>query len=546
MTSIAVFTYNRPYHLKQTIEALQANEQASAFPLYIFIDGPKTEADILLINEIKDYCEHISTFKAHHVVCHEENSGLARSIISGLNHVFQQDTRVIVIEDDVIFHPQSLNYFQYALDKYQDEKKVMSISANSQTPKKYKVDKNYKYDAFFTRRMMCWGWATWRDRWLLCNWEKDQVEKMLANEEQIRNYIKLVGNDSLKRLKLWVEDKIDVWVCRWVFEHFKHDAYCLVPVNTLTLNIGMDGSGTHCASNIENEFEFKQITFERLPEIYEYSEKTDLNFIQSFQNPYRIYLKNIKNFLRNHGNRLIKAWDEIIFKVPDNVEMNCFGTEYGGWKIPANGVDMSANILSDGAGEDISFDTELAMRYGCKIHIFDPTPRARTHFENTRKLINKNCKAPINNSSVEYYDIDEETINLLSFHEVGVWKEDKVMRFFSPSNKNHVSHSINNMHSTNEYFEAQCLELDSICNLLSFDTINLLKLDVEGAEYEILKNMISKNIKPELLLVEFHQGKSIIEKYLKIKIAGYINLLRRNGYRLISRDKSNFVFQLTN
>ena len=545
MTSIAIFAYNRPFHLKQTIEALQANEQASTFPLYIFIDGPKTEADIPLINEIKDYCENISSFKSHHIISHDKNSGLAQSIISGLNHVFQHDTRVIVIEDDIVFHSQALKYFQLALDKYQDEKKVMSISANTQTPNKFKVDKNYKYDAFFTRRMMCWGWATWKDRWLLCNWEKEPVKQMLANEEQTRNYNKLVGNDSLQRLKLWVEDKIDVWVCRWVFEHFKHDAYCLVPVNTLTLNIGLDGSGTHCASSIKNEYDFRNIKFDRMPELNEYNEKTDLDFVQSFQNPYQVRIKNIKKILRNFVNKLVKIREEKIFRVSGDIKMHYLGTEYGGWEIPVKSIDTDSNIISVGAGEDISFDTELAKKYGCNVHIFDPTPRARVHFEGTRKLINNSCKAPINNSTTEFYDIDAETFKLLDYHEVGVWEEDKIMKFFSPSNKEHVSHSINNMHNTDEFFEAQCLCLDSICNLLSINKINLLKLDVEGAEYAILKNMISKKIKPVLLLVEFHQEKSILEKYLKYRIAKHLKFLRNNGYNLISKNKYNFVFQLT-
>ena len=33
-----------------------------------------------------------------------------------------------------------------------------------------------------------------------------------------------------------------------------------------------------------------------------------------------------------------------------------------------------------GAGEDISFECALVERYGCRVRIIDPTPRATQHF----------------------------------------------------------------------------------------------------------------------------------------------------------------------
>ncbi len=68
-------------------------------------------------------------------------------------------------------------------------------------------------------------------------------------------------------------------------------------------------------------------------------------------------------------------------------------------------------------------------------------------------------------------------------------------------------------------------------------------MDIEGAEYAVLRNIMQQEIKPELLLVEFHLGKSIIEKIFKIHLAVFITMVLGKNYTLLSKDKFNFVFQ---
>ena len=44
LAPIVIFTYNRPWHTQQTVEALLKNEYASESDLIIFSDAPKNEA----------------------------------------------------------------------------------------------------------------------------------------------------------------------------------------------------------------------------------------------------------------------------------------------------------------------------------------------------------------------------------------------------------------------------------------------------------------------------------------------------------------------
>ncbi len=60
---IVLFTYNHPWHTKQTVEALQKNMYAKQSHLFVFSDGPKTEKDEQKVKEVRKYLKTIKVFK---------------------------------------------------------------------------------------------------------------------------------------------------------------------------------------------------------------------------------------------------------------------------------------------------------------------------------------------------------------------------------------------------------------------------------------------------------------------------------------------------
>ena len=106
---VIIFNYNRPDHSLQTWEALSRNQYASETELYLYCDGPKANASdemrlriAELHQQAKQYAEDAPQsrkFKAVHVVCAEQNKGLANSIIGGVSEVIAKHSRVIVLED---------------------------------------------------------------------------------------------------------------------------------------------------------------------------------------------------------------------------------------------------------------------------------------------------------------------------------------------------------------------------------------------------------------------------------------------------------------
>ena len=52
------------------------------------------------------------------------------------------------------------------------------------------------------------------------------------------------------------------------------------------------------------------------------------------------------------------------------------GSPYGGWSFCDISSINGGVVISCGAGEDISFDVEMALKYETNVFIVDPTPRS--------------------------------------------------------------------------------------------------------------------------------------------------------------------------
>jgi len=183
------------------------------------------------------------------------------------------------------------------------------------------------------------------------------------------------------------------------------------------------------------------------------------------------------------------------------IELKMLGSPYGGWVVPIHRLNNNFICYCVGAGEDISFETTLAHNFNINVSIFDPTPRAKEHFNNLINCtINGRKTSPITGDKW-YYGIDKININRLKFFPYGVWSKKEMKKFYAPSNPQYVSHSINSKLS-NEFFEAQCYTIKDLMEMFNDQHIDLLKMDIEGAENEVIKNMFQDNIFPYILCIE--------------------------------------------
>lgn len=189
------------------------------------------------------------------------------------------------------------------------------------------------------------------------------------------------------------------------------------------------------------------------------------------------------------------------------------GSPYGGWRVPVDIIRPDWIVYAGGVGEDISFDLGLIERFGVKVYAFDPTPRAMRHV------------ATVASDQPKYH-----------FAPIGLWSERKTLRFFAPTNPAHVSHSALNLQATTHFFEAECWPLLEIAAKHGHKRIDLLKIDIEGAEYDTLGAALDDRLDIGIIAVEFDQP---VPWWRTDRM---IRRLIGAGYALIDVDDWNFVF----
>ncbi|MBC7744344.1 MAG: glycosyltransferase, partial [Flavobacterium sp.] len=167
LAPIALFVYNRPDHTRRTLKFLQQNWLADESRLFIFSDAAARPVDNQKVAEVRELLNAVSGFKKVEVINRKINFGLANSIIDGVNRMVKEYGKVIVFEDDLISSPHTLQYFNSALSRYQNENKVMHIGAYMYPIQNSPKNNNDKClpETFFYRAATSWGWATWQRAW---------------------------------------------------------------------------------------------------------------------------------------------------------------------------------------------------------------------------------------------------------------------------------------------------------------------------------------------------------------------------------------------
>jgi len=255
------------------------------------------------------------------------------------------------------------------------------------------------------------------------------------------------------------------------------------------------------------------------------------------------------NILMKHTRALYKkvrqrvAQDKLNqLRDPLSVFHQKIGTGYGGWLVPTSLLSSRSLCYGVGAGEDISFEIELINQYGCEVHCFDPTPRAQRHVDQLHRNASNGIPTSINDAVDVWYTLSPGCLTQLHFHAIGLWSHDRTMRFYAPANPAHVSHSIVNLQQTADYFEADCRTLGTIMATLGHSDVSLLKLDVEGAEYEILSSILVSDIRPAILCVEFDEGYHPLDDDYLPRIVDMVSRVKAGGYYLTSVDGWNATF----
>lgn len=156
------------------------------------------------------------------------------------------------------------------------------------------------------------------------------------------------------------------------------------------------------------------------------------------------------------------------------------GSVYGGWTVADRPLATTASptVLSFGLGDDISFDEGMIRRYGARVYGFDPTP-----------------------GSLEWLD-RRVTPAQMTVYPIGLANFDGSQKFVLPPSERRGNFSARA--TLGRTVTLDVARYQSIVKRLDLNRVDLVKLDIEGSEYDVLPDLLSCSVRPLQLLVEFH------------------------------------------
>lgn len=182
------------------------------------------------------------------------------------------------------------------------------------------------------------------------------------------------------------------------------------------------------------------------------------------------------------------------------------------WTHYADPLPSDATIYAFGAGTDISWEVAVAHHHKCTVHCFDPTPQAVTYAQGVA---------------------DHEP--LIAFAPIGVSSEDGEVEFFKPEEQGLGSHSMVNLRQSGTSIKVPVRKLSTLMRERGDTRIDLLKMDIEGAEYSVL-DTLEASIEIDQIAVEFDQP---VPPWRTEKL---IRKLLGAGYQVAHVDGLNCLF----
>jgi len=238
-TPILFIIYNRPEITKRVFDVIKKIK-----PKYLYVagDGAKnSDEDRINVERTREVVKGVDWDCILLTNFQESNLGCKNGPVRAISWFFKHVEYGIILEDDILAEISFFSFCEVLLKKYENAKKIMSITGINWQDGKIRGDASYYFSAY----PGIWGWATWKDRWAQIDLDLLDLNEYLDSkkiieitknifeqEHHISTFKKAIGADH-------------IWDYQWKYTVFKNQGLCIVPNLNLISNIGFGNDATH-------------------------------------------------------------------------------------------------------------------------------------------------------------------------------------------------------------------------------------------------------------------------------------------------------------
>ena len=240
---ILIIGYQRPEKVKTLIETcLKYYPQK----IYVAIDGPKNDLEKTKTDELEKISVELlkNSNQEFRIWKRDKNLGLGVSVISAIDWCFQSESKLIILEDDILPNESFFDFISNNVKLLDQKEEILMISGTNFFNQ---MDKSEIYACNYP---LIWGWATSKEKW------QDIKRGIFFPTVPSRN------NISGKVMNYWKvgaarvrSGLVDTWDTPLAEYMICANKICIYPPVNLVKNIGNDefATNTKSFSNLLNQ-----------------------------------------------------------------------------------------------------------------------------------------------------------------------------------------------------------------------------------------------------------------------------------------------------
>ena len=242
-TPVILSVFDRPESTRRVFGAIA---QAKPKQLFVFADGPRSDADVDRCAQARTVVENVDWACDVKYRYSETNLGARECYTSGVDWALSEVDEGIVLDDDCVPDPTFFMFSQDMLERYRHDPRVMMVCGTNYLGHWKEDRQSYHFSHFGS----VWGWATWKRAWALYDaasmsaWGDESVDKddTATFSPTMRSSRSRLGDSIVSMASLKIATS-GIFHGAW-HRGPAHSGLTIVPSVNLVANIGnIDGHG---------------------------------------------------------------------------------------------------------------------------------------------------------------------------------------------------------------------------------------------------------------------------------------------------------------